>query len=167
MGAWPIYDLYMGAWQGPGQLATGSQTPRPPDVVSPVPECVLQEQRDPAAHPSQAKISVAAVDVVAAADVVDVVDFVQAPADDHRAIHAPAPFADAELVEPLPAEQHDPPPAAPSPPGAEPAAFGLPEDWAQQLSALTEMMSFEPAAAAAALLEQRGNVQLAVAQLIG
>ena len=28
--------LYMGVWQGLGQLATGSQqTPRPPDVVSP------------------------------------------------------------------------------------------------------------------------------------
>ena len=29
MAAWPIYGLYlhMDAWQGPGQLATGSQTP--------------------------------------------------------------------------------------------------------------------------------------------
>ena len=136
-----------------------------------LPKRVLQEQEqhDPAAHPSQAKISVAAVDVIAV--VVDVVDVVQAPADVHRAMHAPAPFADAELVEPLPAEQQDPPPpavrTAPFEQQQTPAAFGLPEDWAQQLSALTEMMGFEPVAVAAALLEQRGNVQLAVAQLIG
>jgi hypothetical protein len=53
------------------------------------------------------------------------------------------------------------------PPAGGAAASGLPEDRAQQLSTLTEMMGFEPAAAAAALLEQRGNVQLTVAQLIG
>jgi hypothetical protein len=37
MGAWPIYGLYIGAWQGPGRLAAGCQTPRPPDVPALLP----------------------------------------------------------------------------------------------------------------------------------